>query len=874
MRKVKNSKAIGRLSKKSFEASRTRNIIAAVAIALTAILFTAVFTIGLGMVETSQRNTMRQVGTDMRGVIKNLTKEQYEIMRKHPSITEEGIDIAVSAAVTNTEFLKRHLEMHYRSENLYQHDFIEILDGRAPQAADEALMDEKSMELLGLEAKAGQRVTIKMRVRTADTEEIERAFTVSGVIRAVDGMNVGFLYVSESYVETYADELFPMDENVGGINMSVNCDGGGDIQQKLYKIITDSGFSTDDREENYVASNANWAYMSQSASSDPANIIGIGAALLLILVTGYLIIYNIFQISVIRDIRYYGLLKTIGTTGRQIKKILRRQALTLCVLGIPAGLLLGYLAGKVLLPVIMTTGGSSYAKADVKVSPQLKIFVGAALFTVITVLISEWKPGRIAAKVSPVEALHYTEQRKGKKKLKKSMDGGKIARMAFSNLGRNKGRTAVVICSLSLTVILLNSIYTVSHSLDREGFLSKMILSEAVIGNAQLWNYGYRPFDEETAEEENLTETFISACEEQECFLEGGRIYGDVTGVKLALDSWKMPDYIEKDENGIPGCWKEGRWNSYGLYGEKGELLSRDLMAAYFGIEKFILSKMTVIEGEKDPDAIWEKLQTGKYLIYGADVDDDNAVIHEAVKHHAGEKITLMFDGDEAGKQTEKEYEILSVIKRHQYSLSNLVGNDFEYYVTSEEFKKHCPESFLMNYLLDTKEGGEAEMETFLNNYTENVEPAMNYQSRTMVQGQMQELLGTVTLVGTLLAAMIGLIGILNYVNTLLTGMVTRKREFAMMEAIGMTKRQLVGMLTVEGVCYAGITIVCSLLLSSAFSLGIVRMLGSGIWFLKYQFTLLPVFLASPVLLLLGILVPGIVYRLRRQESIVEEIRE
>lgn len=75
-----------------------------------------------------------------------------------------------------------------------------------------------------------------------------------------------------------------------------------------------------------MASNANWAYMSQSASSDPANIIGIGAALLLILVTGYLIIYNIFQISVIRDIRYYGLLKTIGTTGRQIKKILRRQA--------------------------------------------------------------------------------------------------------------------------------------------------------------------------------------------------------------------------------------------------------------------------------------------------------------------------------------------------------------------------------------------------------------------------------------------------------------------------------------------------------------------------------------------------------------------
>lgn len=874
MRKVKNSRVIGHLSKKSFEASRTRNIIAAVAIALTAILFTAVFTIGLGMMETTQRSNMRQVGTDMHGVIKDLTKEQYEILRKHPSIKEEGLDISVSAQVTNPEFVKRHLEMHYRSENLYAHDFIEIIDGRAPEAPEEVLMDERSMELLGLEAKAGQQVTIRMRVRTADTQETERTFTVSGVIKAVEGMNVGFLYVSEDYLEKYAKELFPMDENVGGRNMSVNFASGTEIQKKLDRVITDCGFSTDNRAENFLASNANWAYLSESAASDPMNLIGIGAALLLILVTGYLIIYNIFQISVIQDIRYYGLLKTIGTTGRQIRRILRRQAVLLCILGIPAGLLLGYLAGKVLLPVIMTMGGSNCLQEDVTVSPKAWIFVGAVLFTVATVLISEWRPGRIAAKVSPVEALHYTEQGSGKKKWKKSTDGGKITRMAFSNLGRNKGRTAVVICSLSLTVILLNSIYTVSHSLDRQGFLSKMILSEAMIGNAQLWNYGYRPYDEQSAGEEGLTETFISACEEQESFLEGGRIYGDVIKVHLALDSWEIPDYIEKDENGIPGYWREGNWISYGMYDEKGELWSKDPRAAYFGIEKFVTSKMTVIEGEQDVDQIWEKLQTGNYLIYAADVDDDNAVIKEQVKHHAGDRITLTFSGEETGEPTAKEYEIISVIKRHQYSLSDLTGNDFEYYVSAEEFKKHCPESYLMSYLLDTKEGSEADMEAFLKGYTETVEPVMNYNSRTLVQGQMQDLLGTITLVGTLLAGIIGLIGVLNFINTILTGMVTRKREFAMMEAIGMTKHQLVGMLTVEGMCYAVFTILCSLLFGSLFSLGIIRMIGSGIWFLKYRFTLMPMLLACPELLLLGASVPGLVYRLRRQRSIVEEIRE
>ncbi len=68
---------------------------------------------------------------------------------------------------------------------------------------------------------------------------------------------------------------------------------------------------------------------------------------------GYLIIYNIFQISVAGDIRFYGLLKTIGTTPRQLKRIIRQQALLLCLIGIPAGLLLGYGIGAVLMPVVL-----------------------------------------------------------------------------------------------------------------------------------------------------------------------------------------------------------------------------------------------------------------------------------------------------------------------------------------------------------------------------------------------------------------------------------------------------------------------------------------------------------------------------------------
>lgn len=76
-------------------------------------------------------------------------------------------------------------------------------------------------------------------------------------------------------------------------------------------------------------------YISDGAEGDPVVMGALSAALLLILLTGYLIIYNVFQISVMKDIRYYGLLKTVGTTGRQVERILRRQAWRLALMGIP-----------------------------------------------------------------------------------------------------------------------------------------------------------------------------------------------------------------------------------------------------------------------------------------------------------------------------------------------------------------------------------------------------------------------------------------------------------------------------------------------------------------------------------------------------------
>ena len=165
-------------------------------------------------------------------------------------------------------------------------------------------------------------------------------------------------------------------------------------------------------------------------------------------------------------------------------------------------------------------------------------------------------------------------------------------------------------------------------------------------------------------------------------------------------------------------------------------------------------------------------------------------------------------------------------------------------------------------------------MEEFLENYTSKEEPLMSYESRKTYEKSFNELVGMITITGTGLSGIIGLIGILNFINVIITSITTRKREFAMMEAIGMTKRQLKGMLRTEGIFYPVLSIVFSLVAGTIFSLTVIKTIGNSIWFINYKFTLVPILLTCPVLLVFGMLMPGIVFTLRKKESITEQLRE
>ena len=403
-----NGAVVRHLAKRSLCANKRRSVIAVIAIALTGVLFTTLFTIGVGTAETLQNQTMRQAGTDGHAMLKYITNEQYNKIKEQPSVKKISYRLFVADSVDNPEFSKRNVEMSYMDDAALQMSFCEPTTGQRPQKENEAIADTKTLDLLGIPHEIGAKVSLTYTIKG---EKVQKDFILSGWWESDPLIDAGFVVVSKSYVDSNSAKLVnTYKENysyAGVINSYLLFDNSINISGKLHKVITDSGYDWENKQaSNYIQGNVNWAYNSTGILSGPTSIIAALAALLLIVFTGYLIIYNIFQISVKNDIRFYGMLKTIGTTGKQIRGMIRRQALLLSAVGIPVGLIAGYLIGKLLVPIVISATNAD-ANAGITVSLNPLIFVGSALFVLITVLISTGKPGRIASGVSPIEAMRF-----------------------------------------------------------------------------------------------------------------------------------------------------------------------------------------------------------------------------------------------------------------------------------------------------------------------------------------------------------------------------------------------------------------------------------------------------------------------------------
>ena len=488
--KVSNGKCIRTLSHRSLRANRTRNIVAVLAIALTTVLFTSLFTIAMSINDGIQQNNFRQVGGFSHGGFKYLTEEQFDQLKDDPLIGQWGLRRFLGMP-SEMPFNKSHVEIGWSDANEAHWQFCDPVEGRLPQeGTNEAATDTHVLELLGVEPKLGEQFTVTFDV---DGRTTTQTFTLCGWWEHDEAIVANHILIPESRVDAVLAETGVVPgQTTDGMTGSWNLDvmlknGARNIAGDLEEILTNHGYQgQSSTQPGYIHTGVNWGYTGAqlSGSMDPTLLLAIGAILLLIIFTGYLIIYNVFQISVANDIRFYGLLKTIGTTPRQLRRIIRHQALALSLVGIPLGLLLGWLVGGQLTPVIIRQLNA--VSNVVSVNPA--IFVASALFALVTVLISCRKPGRMAARVSPIEAVRYAEGGAVRHGGKRNAKGVSLLSMAQANLGRNRVKTAVTVLSLSLAVVLLTVTVTFTNGFDMDKYVSNFTASDFIVCSSTAWS--------------------------------------------------------------------------------------------------------------------------------------------------------------------------------------------------------------------------------------------------------------------------------------------------------------------------------------------------------------------------------------------------
>ena len=177
MIRVSNGKCIRNLGRKSMRAVRARNTIAILAIALTTVLFTSLFTIAMSINDGFQQNNFRQCGGWSHGGFKYLTEAQFEELREDPLIREWGLRRFIGMP-TEAPFNKSHVEIGYSDANQAHWMFCDPIQGRLPaEGTDEAATDLHVLELLGVEPKIGNQFTATFQV---DGHETTHTFTLCG----------------------------------------------------------------------------------------------------------------------------------------------------------------------------------------------------------------------------------------------------------------------------------------------------------------------------------------------------------------------------------------------------------------------------------------------------------------------------------------------------------------------------------------------------------------------------------------------------------------------------------------------------------------------------------------------------------------------
>ena len=322
---VNNKKVVRRVAFKTIKANPRKNIVVIMAIALCTFMFASLFTVGMSLISKLRESTERQMGGCTDAGYKYLTEREYELIASDPKLKEVSKRIYIGDAV-NPELIKLHTEVNCCDEINAEKSFSYPEVGHLPSKESEVVVSSLILQAFGMKADSvsdyeeliGEKIALQI---LGKGEGVKQEFEISGIYTGDRIANAQLILVSKEFQEKYAPTPTQsyyeegaertIENMIGRINADVDFYSPFDLEGQAYSVINRVGLP-----EN-VEVGVSWA--SAAGSMDLGSALVMIILLMTIFVSGYLIISNIYRINVYTDIRSYGLLKTIGTSSRQLK---------------------------------------------------------------------------------------------------------------------------------------------------------------------------------------------------------------------------------------------------------------------------------------------------------------------------------------------------------------------------------------------------------------------------------------------------------------------------------------------------------------------------------------------------------------------------
>lgn len=834
-----NLKICRKLVRRDIQFHKGRSILLMSAMALVCMLYTFSLLLG-GMIRDGYIYTYKMMyGSRSHIIFYDLSRAQAAAIRDHTAV-RDAVVLSAIGLLSDDMMEYRSVRLAAVSQGWAQATESVPLHGRMPEEKGEIALDELTMNSLAIPHETDTEVTL--RWSASDGMEREDTFQLCGWWDSLMGQTETCAWITP---ET-AEELYP--DSPDRVALGIMLYHPGNLEEQAEKILTDSGMMD-------VNFTTNLAYNEARREFADSQAMDFYQMNFIVVLCGILMIYNIVRISTEQNMHFYGRVKSLGMTPRQIRVMTVERTAFLCL---PA-VLPGWMAGFALYAVV-----SPYVVIGMEQNPaflffHLWPFVGSALLTWLTALTACLLPMKLVAGSSPIQAMRFVEGQSGKRVAKRKRRRTTVPLMALSGLTRQKGQSVMSAVSLFLSLAILCGIWTQAVSFDEEKYVSAVALNDYRIEDAsatmsiQRYNPRSRSITPELlrrlADHPAVTDIGVASTMEVP-------LYADEKERAPITDTFEGKDeagvvrkeYMADDPDMLAGYERLHESGEYiGIVTGVSGLMLENAMAQNF-----------FIEGEFQP----ELFDSGDYVI-AAGASSTQIRTTPPV----GSKIVV----------NGRELEIMAAVPCESTMISGADSKEAQfnvtYYMPMDTFDELFPDHGIRNVAVNIDHGRQEEFESFLEELLQGT--GVSVTSYTDYQWNFHNAVFHDYMIPLFVGSVMFFIGVMNFCNALVTRMLVRRKEFAVYESLGMTGKQLRRMLLWEGGLYCGVmaALLVPAVAASTWIWGRWWLAHTNTWCVTWRYSLMPLWAALPVLMVLAVAVPLYCLKMVTRESVTERMR-